>query len=132
MRFPPVKHATAGIAAGMLLLSATAACVPATTLPDDCSAPSVEREAVLTADTLDPATLEVCRGQHVTISIDSQADGELHFHGLDEQVPEQEVTAGQVLTVEFDAEQSGNFPIELHPPDGSSETEVGILVVNEP
>jgi hypothetical protein len=132
MRFSPALRLIAGIAAGTALAATAAACVPATTLPDDCSAPSVQREAVLSADALDPATLEVCRGQHVTIAVDSQADGELHFHGLDQQVPEQEVTAGATLTVEFDADASGNFPIELHSPDGSSETEVGTLVVNEP
>lgn len=124
-----LRFRAAAASVGLLLLAA--ACVPATTLPDDCSAASVQRQVTLTADALSPSPVEVCRGQRVTIVVDVQANGELHFHGYDDQVPEQEVTAGESVTAEFDASAAGQFPIELHSADGS-ETEVGTLVVNEP
>lgn len=109
-----------------------AACVPATTLPDDCSDPAVSRDVTLSGETLDPATIEVCRGQQVTIELTAETDAEVHFHGYDDQVPEQGVSAGQTLSLTFDASQPGNFPIEIHPADGSDEVEAGTLVVNEP
>ena len=119
-------------AAAIALLALSAACVPATTLPDDCNAASVERQVTLSPDSLDPSTIAVCRGQRVTITVDVQADGELHFHGYEKQVPEQEVTSGESVTAAFVANAAGEFPIELHAPDGSTETQVGTLVVNEP
>ena len=107
------------------------ACVPAEQLPSSCNDPSVAISATLSADRLDPASIDVCRNQHVTVTVASQADGELHFHGYDDQVPEKEIAAGDSVTVKFDAVRSGQFPIELHPEDGSDEVQVGTLVVHE-
>ncbi len=118
------------VAAGLLL--ATAACVPATGLPDDCDAASVTRGVTLSGDSLDPSTIEVCRGQQVTVELSAEDDAEVHFHGYDDQVPEQEVSAGETVSLSFDANQAGQFPIEIHPADGSEEVEAGTLVVNEP
>ncbi len=114
------------------LLMATAACVPATDLPDDCDAGSVTRQVTLSGDTLDPSTIEVCRGQQVTVELTAEDDADVHFHGYDDQVPEQAVTAGETVRLSFDANQAGQFPIEIHPADGSEEVEAGTLVVNEP
>jgi len=128
---PPLRRASATLAVS-LLLAASAACVPATTLPDDCDAQSVSRAVTLSGDSLDPSTIEVCRGQQVTIELTAEDDAEVHFHGYDDQVPEQAVPAGETVTLSFDANQAGNFPIEIHPADGSEEVEAGTLVVNEP
>lgn len=127
-RFPRLP----GALAVTVVFAAAAACVPATSLPDDCNDASVTREVTLSGETLDPSTIEVCRGQQVTIELSAETDAEVHFHGYDDQVPEQELTAGETSTLSFDANQSGNFPIEIHPADGSEEVEAGTLVVNEP
>jgi Cupredoxin-like domain len=116
---------------GTLALFVTA-CVPGTTLPDDCSDAAVTRSVTLSGESLDPSTIEVCRDQAVTIELTAEDDAEVHFHGYDDQVPEQEVTAGETVTLQFDANQAGQFPIEIHPADGSEEVEAGTLVVNEP
>jgi hypothetical protein len=117
------------IAVAMLVL--TAACVPAEQLPSTCNDPSVTFSATLTVERLDPSTIDVCRNQQVTITVASQADGELHFHGYDDQVPEQDIANGDSLTVKLTASHPGQFPIELHPADGSDEVQVGTLVVHE-
>jgi hypothetical protein len=116
----------------LALVSAVAGCVPSEQLPSTCNDLSVTISATLTAQRLDPATIELCRNQQVTITVASQADGELHFHGYDTEVPEQEITSGQTITVKFTASHPGQFPIELHPADGSDEVQVGTLVVHEP
>ena len=120
-------------AAMLLAAAALAACVPATNLPDDCDAAAVTRPVTLADQELTPVTIEVCKGQQVTIEVTPQVDATLHFHGYDDQLEEQELTAGQVLDVVVDATHVGQFPIEMHSHAGEDETEVevGHLIVNE-
>jgi len=130
MRSAPSRLVAVPVIAVIALVAA--ACVPGTTLPDDCSDAAVTRSVTLSGETLDPSTIEVCRDQSVTIELTAETDADVHFHGYDDQVPEQGVTAGETVTLTFDANQAGQFPIEIHPADGSEEVEAGTLVVNEP
>lgn len=124
------RHGAATLAGTVLL--ATAACVPATSLPEDCDTASVQRQATLSGESLDPSSIQVCKGQQVTIDFTIQRDAVLHLHGYDAQVPAQEVHTGETVTFAFDADQAGEFPIEIHTHDGPAEATVGTLVVNEP
>jgi hypothetical protein len=124
----------APVVAGVLLLVAalTVACVEQTGLPDDCDAGAVQRQASLAGERLDPESIDVCKGQEVTLDISSEVAGELHLHGYDEEAPEVEVEAGGTATFEFTATRAGQFVIELHAHDDGSEIEVGLLTVHEP
>lgn len=100
--------------------------------PPTCNEPDVTLELTLTADSLTPTDPAVCRGQEVTLLVDSQVDGTLHIHGYDEQVPASTVTAGEELRLEFTASRPGQFSIEMHTdarPQGAS---VGVFTVHEP
>ena len=99
---------------------------------DACAEASVTVEATVTADALEPNALSVCKGQDVTLALQSETDGEFHLHGYDEQVPETSLTAGQTTTITFTADAAGQFIIELHPAAGEDEVEIGVLTVNEP
>lgn len=121
------RHAVA-----LLLLGAlAAACVEGVVLPGDCDASAVERQAILTGELLDPSSIDVCRGQHVTLEVTSRRAGVVHLHGYDEEAPATEVGAGETITLAFTASRPGQFPIELHPAQGE-EIEVGLLTVHEP
>ena len=111
------------------VMTASVACVPVATLPSDCDATKVERAATLTTDGLDPATIGVCKGQQVTITIKVERAGELHLHGYDDQVPEQEVAVGDTAKLSFTASRAGQFVMELHL--GGDEVQIGILTVHE-
>ncbi|HEX6654813.1 MAG TPA: hypothetical protein VF153_01230 [Candidatus Limnocylindria bacterium] len=123
---------SAVVVAATSLVVAAAACVPSTSIPATCNDPTVSFSATLTATAMQPDRFEVCRDQEVTITVAAQVGGEVHFHGYDDEIGEKEITAGQTLTVTFKAAHPGQFPIELHPEDGSAEREVAALVVNEP
>lgn len=97
-----------------------------------CSAPSVELSLRLATDALTPADPAVCRDQEVTLRIASEVDGFIHIHGYDDAVPATEVVAGEELELAFTADQSGQFPIELHPADAPEGIDVGIFTVHEP
>ena len=116
------------LAAGGLML---AGCVPGTDLPDTCSDPSVTIEATLVEERLEPSTLEVCRGQEVTIELTVERDAVFHVHGYDAELPAREVRAGEDVTLTFAAGRAGQFPIEIHTTDGPAEAQVGTLVVHE-
>ena len=116
------------VAAGALLLI-TVGCIPQSDLPSDCDASEVNRPATLTDAGLNPDAIEVCAGQQVTIAIDVERAGELHLHGYDDQVPEQQVSVGDQVELTFSASRAGQFPIELH--EGGDETEIAILTVHE-
>ena len=116
----------------ILLALVLAACVPGESSPASCSDPEVTITTTLANNQLTPANLTACRDQHIIITVTVEQDGTLHLHGFPEQVDEEDVTAGTPLTIEFDAVRSGQFPIELHPTDGSDEVEVGTLTVREP
>lgn len=123
-----LRRAVAAVAIGCLLL-VTAACVPQSDLPSDCDASQVNRPATLTDAGLDPDAIDVCTGQQVTIAIDVERAGELHLHGYDDQVPEQEVALRDRVELTFSATRAGQFPLELH--EGGDETEIAILTVHE-
>lgn len=108
------------------------ACVPQVVLPATCNDQSVMLHAAFVDERLEPATLEVCRDQQVTLMVDAQRDGILHLHGYDDQAPATEVRAGRTLTLEFTAVRSGQYPIALHTTDGPAEATVGTLIVHEP
>jgi hypothetical protein len=113
------------LVAGLLVV---AGCMPGDAGP--CAATSVILEATVTDDFMDPAALSVCRGQEVTLTLHSETDGEFHLHGYDEQLPETSLTTDETVTLEFTADVSGQFIMELH--TGADETEIGVLTVNEP
>jgi len=117
--------------ASFLAAALLGACVQQASLPSDCGASSVQRPLTLSASGLDPSSTDVCRGQHVTLRIASQRDGEVHLHGYDDQSAEVEVQAGETGEIAFDATHVGQFILELHLPDGSAD-EVGVLTVHEP
>src|SRR3990170_1283170 len=73
-----------------------------------------------------------CRGQDVTLVVASKLDGIIHIHGYDATVPATEVKAGEELRLTFEAERSGQFPIELHPAGDPQGIGVGVFTVHEP
>lgn len=127
----PISSSWSAFAASLIFLFAVTGCVPEAQLPADCDAAEVRRQSTLAADRLDPSSIEVCRGQQVTLEVMAEQDGVVHLHGYDDQAPASELRAGDELRLEFTAVRSGQFPIELHQLDGSA-TEVGILTVHEP
>ncbi len=107
-----------------------AACVEASQAPDDCDAEAVTREATLADDRLEPATLEVCRGQEVTLVLTVEIDAVFHIHGYDTEAPAQTVTAGEQPRLVFEAVRAGQFPIAIHTTEVAEAT-AGTLVVHE-
>lgn len=124
-------RAIPSILCALAITALAAACVPAPDLPADCDAAAVTLEATLVDERLEPATLEVCRGQEVTIELTVERDATFHLHGYDEEVPAREVTAGETVTLTFDAARSGQFPIAIHTVDGPAEATVGTFIVHE-
>jgi len=120
------------ILAFLLLATVTIGCVQQAALPEDCEATSVQRQASLSGDRLDPEAIDVCKGQQVTIEIATERAGELHLHGYDDQASEVPVEPGDTATFDFTASRAGQFVIELHDEDTGEETEVGLLTVHEP
>lgn len=107
-------------------------CVDQQGLPADCGEATASREVTLSGTQLSPTAIEACRGQEVTLTIDPDMDGVFHIHGYDAQVPATTVHAGEELTLEFTAERSGQFPIEVHPAENPTGVNVGIFTVHEP
>ena len=128
----PLRGRASQLAAAALVAVLLTACVGDAGLPSTCHDPSVSFAATLSDEHLEPASLNACRGQAVTITFTIERDGVLHLHGYDDQVPATEVRAGQETVFEFDAVRSGQFPIALHTTDGPAEVVVGALTVHEP
>lgn len=118
---------TALVAAGLLL----AGCVPGINLPATCDDDAVTLAVTLVEERLQPATLEVCRGQEVTIELTVERDAVFHLHGYDTELPAREVRAGEEVSLRFMAARAGQFPIEIHTTDGPADAQVGTLVVHE-
>ncbi|CAN5119764.1 hypothetical protein BH23CHL9_BH23CHL9_04160 [soil metagenome] len=116
-----------------ILASVLSACV-ADSRPDPefCATPTIELDLTLRVDELVPSNPSACRDQEVTLVVTVEADGVLHVHGYDEAVPATEVRNGYELRLTFDADRSGQFPIELHQLDDPTSINVGILTVHEP
>ena len=100
--------------------------------PASCEEPSVRLELTLGADALTPSDPAVCRDQAVVLVVHSEVEGVLHIHGYDEAVPATQVTAGDDVELDFTAERSGQFPIELHTDESPEGTNVGVFTVHEP
>jgi uncharacterized cupredoxin-like copper-binding protein len=116
----------------LLVAVFASACVAQAVLPDDCNAAAVQRRATLSGDHLDPQTIDVCKGQQVTLAVTTQRAGEIHLHGYDAEAPEVKVEPGDTATFRFKATRPGQFIIELHTPSEGPELQVGLLTVHEP
>ena len=99
---------------------------------EGCDAAEVALDVTLTATELDPANIDVCRDQDVTLRITPEADGLIHIHGYDDEIPATEVTAGEEIEVAFSAVRAGQYPIEFHPAEDATGISVGIFTVHEP
>ncbi|MGZ6372201.1 MAG: cupredoxin domain-containing protein [Candidatus Limnocylindria bacterium] len=123
----------AGYLGALLLVGlVVAACVAEAVLPNDCNAAAVQRATTLNGDHLDPQTIDVCKGQQVTLKVTTQRAGEIHLHGYDVEAPEVKVEPGDTATFKFKATRPGQFIIELHTPNEGPEIQVGLLTVHEP
>jgi hypothetical protein len=114
----------------LALVVALAGCVTERR-PEACDAEATRIELTVTASSLEPNDPAACRGQDVTLAVDPEVDGILHIHGLDELVPATTIAAGERETIEFEADRSGQFPIELHPADDATGVSIGILTLHE-
>jgi hypothetical protein len=128
---PPRRLArSARIGALGLLLLAGAACVTENR-PADCAEAAKTIEVTITADAMVPNDPAACAGQAVTLIVRSELDGVFHVHGLDEVLPAASVTQGADVTLEFSADRTGQFPIEVHPADDPVGVSVGVLTVHD-
>lgn len=98
----------------------------------DCAALPSELELTLTAETLTPSSIAVCRGDDVTLTVDPEVSGVLHIHGYDAEIPATNVTEGEIVELRFAAARSGQFPIELHTDENTQGASVGLFTVHEP
>jgi hypothetical protein len=116
----------------MVLAVATASGCVADTRPSPavCSQPAITVDATLTDAGLEPPNLDVCRGQVLKLAIASEREGFVHIHGYDEQSVE--IRPGETVSLQFAAERSGEFPIELHTRGESAGIHVGVFTVHEP
>jgi hypothetical protein len=94
-----------------------AATTPASTTPvTDAPATGDAMEIIIDVD--DPAQLgqtwPVGLGQTVVLRLLSDTDQEYHLHGYDIEVP---AAAGVEATIEFTADQAGDFEVESHTTD---------------
>jgi hypothetical protein len=121
----PIR-APLAIAAGVLL----AACV-SDNRPETCQDSATTIELRVTATAMEPSSAAACRGQDVTLIIRSDVDGVFHVHGLDELVPATTIDADEETTLEFVADRSGQFPVDLHPPDDPQGVTIGLLTLHE-
>ena len=99
--------------------------------PATCDASETTIELTVSARSLVPNDPAACRGQVVTMILDSEVDGVFHIHGLDAVVPATTVVAGEQVTLEFTVDRSGQFPIEIHPGDDPQGVSIGIFTVHE-
>ncbi len=65
------------------------------------------------------------RGDKVTILIHSEVAGDFHLHGYDREIA---LEPGGKASLAFEADRSGQFPIELHEP-GGGHRDIARLVV---
>ncbi len=119
-----VPRMVAVFAVGLLI----AGCIPA---DPACAEPSVTLAATVTDEAMDPSALAVCRDQEVVLELTSETDGVFHIHGYDDEAPAVSLEPGEVRTMEFTADQPGQFIIELHAREGDESTDIGVLTVNE-
>ena len=99
--------------------------------PATCNTDETTIELTVSATDLEPNDPSACRDQIVTMILDSEVDGVFHIHGLDRVVPATPVVSGEQVTLEFTVDQSGQFPIEIHPGDDPQGVSIGIFTVYE-
>jgi len=94
-----------------------------------CRAGPSTVEAEVTATSLEPAEIRLCRGQPVTLELMPRFDGVVHIHGIE---VAREVRDGEPTELEFTPGQSGQFPIETHTEERPEGRQIGVLIVDEP
>ncbi len=121
-----VRNAAAILIGSTLLLAACGSddqqsAPPLTTLPATAAAPSTALAStpiVLTVTnghrTAGPDTIEVRRGDTVTVEVTSDQADEVHVHGYDRSL---ELQPGVAATLSFIADIPGTFEVELHSSD---------------
>ena len=129
--YSAVMHRTRALAPILLVLAAALAGCVSENRPEDCDAAGRTIDLTVGAGVLEPDDPAACRGQLVTLVVDSEVDGVFHIHGLDAVVPATTIAAGEEITLEFEAASSGQFPIELHAADDPQGVTIGILTVHE-
>jgi len=121
-----IAAASAVVLAAALLLGCVTENRPAT-----CDADETTIELTVSATALEPNDPAACRGQVVTMILDPEVDGVFHIHGLDTTVSATPVKTNEPVTLEFTADRSGQFPIEIHLSDDPSGVSIGIFTVYE-
>jgi hypothetical protein len=119
------------VLAGLIVLSVALAGCVSENRPSDCDEDAKTIRLTVDASSMEPNDPAACRDQEVTLIVDPEVDGILHVHGLDTILPATTITAGEELRLEFSAERTGQFPIELHPVDDPQGVSVGILTIHE-
>ena len=127
---PAVMHPRRAALALLVAAATVTGCVNQER-PATCDADETTIEVTLTAAGMEPNDPAACRGQDVAIIVRSEVDGVLHIHGLDAVVPATTIADGDTIGLAFEADRSGQFPIELHPADSGEGVDVGILTLYE-
>ena len=127
-----MARAIGAVLAILVVMAMLIGCVQQAVLPDDCGAATVQRSANLSGDHLTPQSIDVCKGQQVTLEVTTERAATIHLHGYDVEAPEVEVQPGDTATFKFKATRPGQFIIELHTPNNGPEIQVGLLTVHEP
>jgi Cupredoxin-like domain len=122
----PLRWAACLTTGGLILVSGCAAGSTAAD-PSTSSRTSASPGASTSAKTTDivvsvkdgkvsPKThrVKVAVGSSVRILVSSDVDDEVHVHGFD---IEREISAGQSVTIDFTADQTGVFEVETHESD---------------
>jgi hypothetical protein len=130
-RRTPVDRRIAIAGASMGFLAALLVGCVTDNRPATCNADETTLELTVSATALEPNDPAACRGQVVTMILGPEVDGIFHVHGLDTTVPATTVVAGEQVTLEFTADRSGQFPIEIHPGDDPQGVSIGIFTVYE-
>jgi len=124
-------HRRAAISTLVLVAAVLVSCVTENR-PATCDADETTIELTVSATSLEPNDPAACRGQAVTMILDSEVDGVFHIHGLDTIVPATPIMSGDPVTLEFTVDRSGQFPIELHLAGDPTGVSLGIFTVYEP
>jgi len=123
-------HHRAAVSTIVLVAGVLVGCVTENR-PATCNADKTTIELTMSASALTPNDPAACRGQIVTMTLDPEVNGVFHIHGLDTVVPATPIRSGEPVTLEFTADRSGQFPIELHLADDPTGLSLGIFTVHE-
>ena len=99
--------------------------------PAACDADELSLEVTVGADGMEPNPLEACEGQTVSMTVIPEIDGVFHIHGYDRAVPATTIVAGEETVLDFAAELTGQFLVELHPAESGQGVDIGIFTVYE-